>query len=212
LIERLGRGFLSDMKKPAPAGHAINELIRERWSPRAFLPKRVEAEKLLSMLEAGRWAPSSSNEQPWYFLMARAEEPEEFAKMLGCLVEGNQVWAKAAPVLMISVAKKTFDHNGKPNRCALHDVGLASENMAIEAVAQGLASHGMAGIEREKIQEVYGLPENCEAVAAWAIGYAGEPEMIEGALRERELAERERKELGEFVFGGKFGKSAKVLG
>jgi nitroreductase len=200
------------MKKPATAGHPINELIRERWSPRAFLPKGVEVGKLLSVLEAGRWAPSSSNEQPWFFLVARAEEPEEFAKMLGCLVEGNQVWAKAAPVLMISVVKKTFDHNGQPNRCAPHDVGLASENMALEAVEQGLASHGMGGIQVEKIREVYGLPENCEAMAGWALGYAGEPEMLEGALKEREVAPRERKELKEFVFGGKFGEAAKVVG
>ena len=200
------------MKKPAPAGHPIQELIRERWSPRAFLAKPVEVGKLLSVLEAARWAPSSSNEQPWFFLVARAEEPEEFAKMLGCLVPGNQGWAKAAPVLMISVVKKTFDHNGKPNRSALHDVGLASENMVLEAVAQGLATHGMAGIELEKIREVYGLPENCEAVAGWALGYAGEPEMLEGALKEMEMAPRERRKLGEFVFGRKFGEKAKVVG
>jgi nitroreductase len=200
------------MKKPALADHPINELIRERWSPRAFLPQPVEPAKLLSVLEAARWAPSSYNEQPWFFLVARAEEREEFAKLLGCLVEGNQGWAKAAPVLIISIVKRTFDHNGKPNRCAVHDVGLASENMVIEAVAQGLAAHGMAGIEIDRIRVVYDVPDNCDAVAGWALGYPGEPEMLEGALKERELAPRERKELGEFVFGGKFGEKAKVLG
>jgi len=200
------------MKKPASSGHPIHELIRERWSPRAFLDKPVEEAKLLSILEAARWAPSSYNEQPWFFLVARKMDPSEFAKLLGCLVEANQAWAKAASVLMISVVKRTFDHNGKPNRCALHDVGLASENMVLEAVAQGLAAHGMAGIEMEKIRELYGLPENCEAVAGWAIGYAGEPEMLEGTLRERELAPRERRELGEFVFGAKWGETAKVAG
>jgi nitroreductase len=199
------------MKKPATTAHPINELIRERWSPRAFLPQPVEPAKLLSVLEAARWAPSSSNEQPWYFIVARAGEPE-FAKLLGCLVEGNQVWAKAAPVLMLTIVKKTFDHNGKPNRVALHDVGLASENMTLEAVAQGLCTHGMAGIEVEKIKEVYALPEHCEAVAAWALGYDGDPETLPGPLKERELAPRERKELKEFVFGGKFGESAKLVG
>jgi len=173
------------MKKPAAAGHPIHELIRERWSPRAFQDKPVEPAKLLSILEAARWAPSSFNEQPWFFLVARKEEPEEYAKLLGCLMEGNQAWAKAAPVLMISVAKRIFEYNGKPNRCAVHDVGLASESMALEAVALGLATHGMAGIEIEKIREVYDLPENCEAVAGWAIGYAGEPEMLKGPLGKR---------------------------
>lgn len=187
-------------------------MIRERWSPRAFLDKPVEPAKLLSLLEAARWAPSSFNDQPWYFLVARKTEPEEFAKLLECLVEGNQAWAKAAPVLIISVARRTFEQNGKPNRCAVHDVGLASENLTLEAVAQGLVTHGMAGIKPERIREVYGLPENCEPVAGWAIGYAGEPDTLEGALRERELAPRTRKELGEFVFGGKWGTPAKIVG
>jgi len=199
------------MKKPAPADHPILEVIRERWSPRAFLDKPVEPAKLLSVLEAARWAPSSFNGQPWFFLVATKSEPEGFAKLLGCLVEGNQAWAKAAPVLMISVAKGTFDHNGKPNRCAVHDVGLASENMTLEAVAQGLFTHGMAGIELDKIREAYGLPEDCDPVAGWALGYAGEPDMLEGALRERELAPRERKKLSEFVFGAEWGKSAKTV-
>ena len=200
------------MKKTAPAGHPIHELIRERWSPRAFLEKPVEPAKLLSLLEAARWAPSSYNEQPWSFILARKEEPDAFAKLLGCLVEANQGWAKAAPVLMISVATKTFSHNGKPNRCAVHDVGLASENMTLQAVALGLATHGMAGIDQEKIRTEYGLPENSDAVAGWALGYAGEPDMLEGALKERELAPRERKELGEFVFGMKWGEKAPVVG
>jgi len=199
------------MKKPAPVGHPVIELIRERWSPRAFLAKPVETAKLLSVLEAGRWAPSSFNAQPWSFIVARAEDTEEFAKLLGCLVEGNQAWAKAAPVLMISVAKNTFDHNGKPNRCAPHDVGLASENMTLEAVAQGLATHGMAGIQIDKIREVYGLPEDCDPIAGWALGYGGDPELLEGTLKERELAPRERKELSEFVFGSKWGTKLGIL-
>jgi len=200
------------MKKPAPAGYPINESIKQRWSPRSFLPKPVEPAKLLSVLEAARWAPSSYNEQPWFFIVARTEDGAEFDRLLGCLVEANQGWAKAAPVLLVSVAKKTFDRNGKPNRCAIHDVGLASENMAIEAVEQGLATHGMAGIDQEKIHEVYHLPENCEAVAAWAIGYAGEPDALSGGLKEAEESPRERRSLPEFVFTGDWGKAAGFVG
>jgi len=199
------------MKKPALAGHPIHELIRERWSPRAFLDKPVEPAKLLAILEAARWAPSSFNEQPWFFLVATKKDPEEFAKLLGCLMEVNQKWAEAAPVLMITVAKRTFEYNGKPNRVAVHDVGLASENMVLEAVAQGLATHGMAGIELEKIREVCMLPDNCEPVAGWAIGYAGEPEMLKGPLREREQAPRERKDLADFVFGIEWGEPSNLV-
>jgi nitroreductase len=198
------------MQKPAPAEHPIHELIRERWSPRAFAPTPVEPAKLLSVLEAARWAPSSFNEQPWFFLVARAENSEEYAKLLGCLIEQNQAWAKAAPVLMITVVKKTFEKNGKPNRCAAHDVGLASENMVLEAVAQGLAAHGMAGIEPEKIREAYGLPEDCDPMAGWALGYPGDPETLPPELKERELAPRTRRKLSAFVFGSKWGLAAGI--
>jgi nitroreductase len=196
------------MNKPAAPAHPVNELIKQRWSPRSFTSKPVEPAKLLSVLEAARWAPSSYNEQPWSFIIARAENTEEFAKLLGCLVEANQAWAKAAPVLLISVAKKTFDHNGSQNRVAIHDVGLASENMALEGVEQGLMTHGMAGIDPEKIRKVYGLPENCEAVAAWAIGYGGDPDALPAQLKAAEESLRERKPLSQFVFGGQWGETA----
>jgi nitroreductase len=199
------------MKKPASAAHPINELIRERWSPRAFLPKAVETGRLLSVLEAARWAPSSYNEQPWFFIVARAEDGEDFQKLLGCLVEANQAWAKGAPVLMISVAKTTFDRNGKPNRVAVHDVGLASENMVLEAVEQGLVAHGMGGIDVEKIRVVYGLPENCEAVAGWALGYEGEADTLPEQFQEAERAPRERRGLSQFVFGGTWGQAASFV-
>ena len=199
------------MKKPAPTAHPVNDLIRQRWSPRAFLQKPVETAKLLSVLEAGRWAPSSYNEQPWFFIIARAEDAADFEKLLGCLLEANQAWAKAAPVLMISIAKKTFEKNGKPNRVAIHDVGLASENMAIEAVEQGLVTHGMAGIDVDKFREVYGLPENCEPVAGGAIGYGGEPDQLSGGLKEAEQGQRERRPLLEFVFGPVWGKTAEFV-
>jgi nitroreductase len=90
----------------------VLDVIRSRWSPAIYSPRLVETEKLLSVLEAARWAPSSFNAQPWSFLVARKEEPEEFARMLSCLVPGNVAWAQHVPVLMISVAKLHFDHNG----------------------------------------------------------------------------------------------------
>src|SRR5215208_4639816 len=112
------------MERLRDAAHPIHDLLRRRWSPRAFADRPVEREKLLSVMEAARWAPSSFNEQPWSFLVATKDRPDEHARMLECLAEKNQTWAKAAPVLMISVASLHFARNGKPNRHALHDVGL----------------------------------------------------------------------------------------
>ena len=124
--------------KKAAADHKITELIAERWSPRAFSDKNLEPEKILSLFEAARWAPSAFNEQPWRFITASKSDPQEFEKMLSCLAKSNQVWAKRAQMLIILVVKNKFDYNGKPNRWAMHDCGLALENLLLEAAAQGL--------------------------------------------------------------------------
>src|SRR5262245_43974636 len=115
--------------KHADAPFEVLPPIRNRWSPRAFLDKPVPVGTLRILLEAAKWAASSFNEQPWRYILARKEEPAEFEKLLGVLMEKNQAWAKGAPVLMLSVAKKTFSHGGKPNRVAMHDVGAAGATM-----------------------------------------------------------------------------------
>lgn len=171
------------MEKPAVTDYPVHELIRKRWSPRAFAPQMVEAEVLLSLLEAARWAPSCFNDQPWHYILAIRDNEEDFAQLLACLVEKNQRWAKAAPVLMISVGRRNFAHNGKPNPTWQHDVGLAAENICLEAVSRGLAVHQMAGIDREKIRQTYGIPADLDPVAGFAIGYPGDPEKLPRSLR-----------------------------
>src|SRR3954463_6876732 len=161
------------MERLRDAAHPIHDLLRRRWSPRAFSDRPVEREKLLSVLEAARWAPSSNNEQPWHYLVARKEEPEEFARLLACLVEKNQSWAKAAPVLMLSVASTVFERKGHPNRHALHDAGQAVACLTVEATALGLFVHQMAGFSIDKARETYALPQTTEPVAPIALGYPG---------------------------------------
>ena len=139
------------MEKPAPTDHPIEEILRRRWSPRAFSDRIVEPEKLQSLWEAARWAASSFNEQPWYFIVATKQKLEEHARLLSCLVEKNQQWARLAPVLMVSIAKLNFEKTGKPNRHAFHDVGLAMGNMLVQATALGLFVHQMAGFSPEKV-------------------------------------------------------------
>ncbi len=115
------------MEKPADVQFHIHDLLRRRWSPRAFADKPAEQGKIKSLLEAARWASSCFNEQPWVFILASIECPESHQKLLSCLVEGNQIWAKRAPLLLLTVAKLHFDHNGEVNRHAYHDFGLAVE-------------------------------------------------------------------------------------
>jgi nitroreductase len=199
------------MEKPAETQYPIEEILRRRWSPRAFSDRLVEPEKLQSLFEAARWAASSFNEQPWNFIVATKRNPEDHARLLGCLVEGNQRWAHAAPVLMVSVAKLNFDKTGKPNRHAFHDVGLAVQNMIIEATALGLCVHQMAGFSSQKVREIYGVPDGFEPVAAIAIGYGLAADELPEAFREFELGARRRKPVSSFVFEAHWGNTSRFV-
>ena len=199
------------MEPAARTESPVHDLIRRRRSPRAFAGRPVEPEKLRSLLEAARWAPSSSNEQPWAYLVATRENPEEFSRLLSVLVEGNRGWAQKAPVLMLSVAKLTFDRNGNPNRHAFHDVGLATANLVTQATAMGLAAHQMAGFDAEKAHEVFAIPEGWEPVTAIALGCPGDASALPGRLRDLELAPRTRKPLEEFVFTGRWGQTSPLV-
>jgi nitroreductase len=204
------------MASPHPAvpktDHPVLPVIAERWSPYAYDPRPVEREKLLSCLEAARWAPSSYNEQPWTFILAERTDGEGFAKLLGCLVEGNQAWAKNAGVLMVTVVSKLFTKNGKPNRAAEHDIGLAAGNLVLQAAAIGLAGHQMIGIEPEKVRATYHVPENHEPLTAIALGYpATVSPGTADPVSQRDLARRLRKPLSEIVISGEWGRAAKVV-
>ncbi|MGZ8843937.1 MAG: nitroreductase family protein [Pyrinomonadaceae bacterium] len=199
------------MEKRAPTDYPIEDLLKRRWSPRAFSNRTVEPDKLRSLFEAARWAPSSFNEQPWSFILAAKEHEEEYSRLLSCLVEKNQQWAQLAPVLAVSVAKLNFDHGGKPNRHAFHDVGLAMGNLLVEATALGLVVHQMAGFSTDKVREAYGVPEGFEPVAAMAIGYPGPTEVLPEQFREQELGPRKRKPISDFVFQGGWGKTSDLV-
>ncbi len=198
-------------RKLAENQYPVHNLIKKRWSPRAFSARMVESEKLLSMCEAARWAASCFNEQPWSFIVATKENPEDYHRLLNCLVEFNALWAQHAPVLMLSVAKLNFDKGGDPNRHALYDVGQASANLALQATALGLVTHQMAGFDIKKARKAFSIPKSHEPVAVIALGYAGNPKALPENLRERETAPRTRRQLVEIVFTGSWGQPLPLL-
>ncbi|MFZ0213545.1 MAG: nitroreductase family protein [Candidatus Acidiferrales bacterium] len=199
------------MEKPADIQYPIHDILRRRWSPRAFSDRPVEPEVLRSLFEAARWAPSSGNSQPWHYLIARKEDTAEFDLMLHCLAEGNIAWCKDVPLLMFSVANLRWEKTGEPNRHAFHDVGQAAAQLTVEAVSRGLFVHQMGGILVEKIRETYGLPDGFEAVAGFAVGYPGDPDRLPEKLRVREIAPRTRKPIESFVFSGRWRETAPIV-
>jgi nitroreductase len=201
---------MSVAKRPAETSAPIHDHISHRWSPRAFEDRPVEPEKLRSLFEAARWAASSYNGQPWSFIVGTKDDTKSYNLILDSLVEFNQGWAKGAPVLVLTVAKQKFDHNGEPNKHAWHDVGQSAANLAIQAEALGLQAHQMAGILPDKARANFGIPEGYDVVAAIAIGYPGDASSLPEPIRKGEAAPRQRKPLESFVFSGKWGQPAPV--
>jgi nitroreductase len=175
--------------KPAQTDYSILPVIGNRWSPVAFSDRLVEKEKVMSLLEAARWAPSSFNEQPWQYVVGYQGD-ETHQKLCETLLEGNE-WAKGAGVLMLSVAKAFFEHKHKPNRHAMHDLGMATMNLVLQATELNLITHQMGGFDSQKAQELFNIPTDFELGSMIAIGYPGEP--ISDDMKQRDEAPRERK-------------------
>jgi nitroreductase len=196
--------------KAARPDHPILTEIVHRYSPYVYEPRAVEKPKLLACLEAARWAASSFNEQPWSFIMAVRDDAAEFKKALDCLMEANQVWAKDAGVLILTVIAKNFTKNNSPNRVAQHDLGIAAGYFSLQAVKEGLQAHQMAGVNLAKVRQVYNVPDTHEPMTAIALGYAADPSKAANAdLGKRDLAPRDRKPLKQWVFTGGWQKPAK---
>ena len=185
--------------KHAPSSTGVDNLILRRWSPRSFSDKPVSSEDLKKIFTAALWAASSSNEQPWRFLVGRKGD-DSYARILDALVPENQTWAQSAPVLILSVAAKTFAKDNTDNIHHLHDTGAASATLCLEAIALGIHTHGMGGFDHDKARASFSIPEEFATGACWALGYLGSPDALTGWQNDGETAPRTRKPLEAIVF------------
>ena len=193
--------------KPAPTIHPIDPLLAGRWSPRAFSAQAVTAEQLNSILEAARWAPSSSNIQPWRFLVwDRFLDAHAYDRAFATLVPFNQDWVRGCPVLIAACAS-TVNSRGEPNRTAWYDTGAAAFSLTLQAHALGLAAHQMGGFDPALLRVAFQVPAEVEIIAMIAIGHHGDVQQLNDTLREREQAPRGRLALGDIAFAGEWGKT-----
>ncbi|MDQ5876007.1 MAG: nitroreductase family protein [Thermoproteota archaeon] len=193
----------------ANTDYPVSEIIAKRWSARAFSTRPVEFSKLLSILEAARWAPSSRNEQPWRYIVFTSDNPEMLKKAQSVLKEIND-YAKRAPILICAITRKTYSENGNPNRLHFHDLGAANENMFLEAFNQGLIMHEMGGFDVQKARDIFNVPEDYEVGIMIAIGYQDTYQVLPERLRHKAFAPRVRKPLSEIVFIEEIGNGIKV--
>lgn len=187
-----------------PTNHPVNELLADRWSPYAFdAAKPVETAVLRSLFEAARWAMSCFNAQPWRYIVAnRATDEAMWNQVLDTLADGNRPWAMHVPVLALGLADLNFEHNGKHNSAALHDLGAASAFLTIEANSRGMVVHQMAGILPDKIRSTFSIADSVQPLTALAIGYAGTNPALDEEYAKRDARPRERKPFSEIILRG----------
>ena len=199
------------MNKIKPTDVEIHDLLQRRWSPRAFDGRPIEPDRLRRIFEAARWAPSCYNEQPWRFVVGQKEAGEEYQKLFGLLAAGNQAWCSTAAVLVLVCARKTFSHNDKDNGWHLYDAGQAAAHLTVQAMAEGIFVHQMAGFDAAGASEMFQLSEIFCPVTMIALGYPGDVGQLPENLRSAELAPGSRRPAREVVFEGEWEKTASFV-
>jgi nitroreductase len=183
--------------KTAPVDGLV-PILASRWSPRSFKDTPVSANDLKLILEAARWTASSSNEQPWRFLVG-VKGSETHKKIFDTLVGFNQSWAAKPHVLILGVTA-VKDSKGNPNIYAQYDLGQAAVSLITQATALGLHTHSMGGFDHASAITAFNLGEDYHLGAVIALGYQDEPSALTNAmLQEREVSVRERKPLSKIA-------------
>jgi nitroreductase len=198
------------MEKPAITQYEIHPIINNRWSPRSFSSKPVSSESLQRIFEAARWAPSSFNEQPWRFIIG-IKGDKTWEMIYDTLIEFNRKWAKLAPVLIMSIGSKILSKNEKPNKMYIYDVGQSVSYITFQAMHEGLRVHQMGGFSAEKAIELFNIPNDYQPLTVIAIGYQGDPGLLDEELKKTEIGSRSRKELKVLVYEEKFGNTSAII-
>lgn len=195
--------------KLAISDYPMHDILRHRWSPRAFDNQFIEPARLRSLFEAARWSPSASNLQPWFFIVGLKGD-ETYAHILDTLVTFNQLWAPTAPVLVLNVAQHITDA-GVPNGTAIYDLGQAVAHLTFQAMHEGIYVHQMSGFEPQKAARLFKIPEEYSPISAMALGYPGKPHLLHVKLQPGEISVRERRQSKKSVFSGTFGQPSSIF-
>jgi nitroreductase len=174
----------------------IHPPIAARWSPRAFDPDvTVTSEQLIALLEAARWAATWGHRQPVRYVVGLRTD-EAFTTIAGLLRRGNS-YAHAASALILVCADQ-----GEDERTALYsavDAGAAIANLSIEAVAQGLIAHPMAGFDVDSARKAFELRDGVRPLAVVAVGALADYAQVAPEVAERDSRPRERLPLDQVV-------------
>lgn len=173
-------------------------LLEERWSPRSYDDTATVTDAQLdAVLEAARWAASAMNHQPRRFIAGR-RGTDTFAKINDNLLGFNAAWAFRASALVVGILETTTE-DGKERPFAQYDLGQSLTALTVQAHAEGLHVHQMAGIDAEGLRAAFDLPERFLPYTVTAIGTVADPSQLDDKAAEREVAPRTRLPLDEVV-------------
>jgi len=189
------------MKKIAATEVPINEVIAQRWSPRAFDSSyMITEDEIKSLFEAARWAPSCYGDQPWQFVLFNKVDATAWTSALNCLSVGNQNWAMDASIFIVVCANKNFNHNSEPNRWAHYDTGAAAENICLQATSIGLSAHQMGGFDQKKVRSLSNIPTEFDILACMVVGKILDESKLSKVQKDKEGQVRSRKLLEDIYF------------
>jgi nitroreductase len=144
----------------------ILSLLKSRRSIRVYLDKPVPRDLLLQILEAGRWAPTAVNLQPWHFIVVTDSETRKKIGEVARFFFVKFSHIEKAPVVLVLC----FDtRKGKYGR---YDATLAGGNMMIMATSLGLGTCWIGAFDKFKVKEILGIPENIEPIGLITLGYS----------------------------------------
>ena len=186
--------------KTANTRYEVLDVIKKRWSPRSFDGKSLSESQMATLIEAASWAPSAMNEQPWRFMVGLRSDKATFRQLSDFLMPGNAVWAANAGALVLVLGKTHYEYKGKPNGSVVHDCGLATMNLLLQAADMDIYAHVMGGFDKARVTEEFGLGEEYVPVTMIALGFLDNPEKLDEPYRSRELAARERKPVEELLY------------
>lgn len=181
----------------------VHPLIAHRWSPRALDPDaKVTDGQLRALLEAARWAASFGDTEPARYLVGRRGD-DTFRRIHGVLTPRNQEWTARAAVLMLGAVVTVNAKGDVPY--TEYGLALASANLVLQAVAEGLVAHQMAGFDPAAARAEFALPPEVRPLIGIAVGGLGDPAVLDDRQRGRETRPRRRMPLRDLAFTGEWG-------
>jgi nitroreductase len=159
-------------------GQKMLELIVSRQSDRKYSDKPVEKEKVDRIIEAGRMAPSACNSQPWKFIVVN--EPEllqKVAEAASAKLLGMNSFVGQAPLMFVVIREQPnfsskIGGSIKNKDYSLIDIGIASENICLQARAEGLGSCMIGWFDEKELRKILGIPRSKRVELIITLGYS----------------------------------------